>query len=197
MRIRLAEPGDGPRLAAIYAPAVVNSTISVEFVAPDGAEMTRRISDTLPRLPWLVAETDLVLGYAYASPHRLRAAYAWSAEVSIYIAPEAHHQGLGRALYTSLFNILRLQGYHTVFAGITAPNPASTALHASLGFALIGTYPRVAYKLGRWLDTRWYSLPLSEYPLEPPHPEPLPVVRERPGFAEALASGLGRWRPAR
>lgn len=190
MRLRLAVPADGPRLSAIYAPAVVDSTISVELEAPDGAEMSRRIAETTAKLPWIVAESDTVLGYAYASPHRVRAAYAWSAEVSIYTAPEAHRRGLGRTLYTSLFAILRLQGYHNAFAGITVPNPASMAFHRSMGFALVGTYPRVAHKLGRWLDTQWFSRGLGEYPLDPPLPQPLPAFLNTRRLQEALSSAV-------
>lgn len=194
-RIRLATPADGPRLAAIYAPSVVDSTISVELVAPDGAEMSRRIAETTTRLPWLVAEADQVLGYAYASPHRVRAAYAWSVEVSIYTASEAHRQGLGRALYTSLFTILTLQGYHNVFAGVTVPNPASGAFHESMGFRLVGIYPQVACKQGKWLDTRWFSRSLSDHPAEPSAPLPLPEAMHQAGFGSARDAGLPYWRP--
>src|SRR5512143_4314084 len=138
MIIRLATASDGQRLAEIYRPAVVDSTLSVEPVAPDAAEMPRRVLETLTVRPWLVAETDAVLGYAYAGPHRVRASYAWSVEVSIYADPARHRRGVGRALYTSLLAILRLQGYQNAYAGLTIPNPPSRALHQAMGFLLVG-----------------------------------------------------------
>jgi phosphinothricin acetyltransferase len=194
MLIRLALPSDGPRLAAIYQPAVVDSFLSIETTAPTGEEMTRRVVETTAVRPWLVAEDGLVLGYAYASPHRVRPAYGWSVEVSIYTAPEAHRRGLGRALYTSLFAVLRLQGYQNAYAGVTVPNPPSSAFHEAMGFELVGTYQRVGYKLGRWLDTRWYGIPLGDHLPDPAPPRPLPAVIGTEEFNRALLVGA---RPSR
>jgi phosphinothricin acetyltransferase len=196
MHIRLATSADGPRLAEIYRPAVVDSTLSVEPTAPDGPEMARRIVDTLIQRPWLVAETDSVLGYAYAGPHRVRASYAWSVEVSIYTDPARHRRGVGRALYTSLFSILRLQGYQNAYAGLTVPNPPSRAFHEAMGFRLVGTYPQVAYKDGRWLDLEWFGLALGPHALNPPAPRALPELVGTESFAEALQAGIQRATPA-
>jgi L-amino acid N-acyltransferase YncA len=195
MRIRLAVPSDGPRLATIYEPAVVGSTLSIELTAPDGAEMSRRVVETMAHRPWLVAEAESILGYAYASPHRVRLAYAWSVEVSIYTAPEAHRQGLGRALYTSIFAVLSLQGFQNAYAGVTVPNPVSSAFHEAMGFELIGTYRRVGFKLGHWLDTRWYGRSLGNHPLDPAPPRALPDVVGSPDFEDALQAGMTVWRP--
>lgn len=189
MRIRPATPADGSRLAEIYRPAVVGSTLSVEPVAPDGTEMARRVLDTVAHKPWLVAETDRVLGYAYAGPHRVRASYAWSVEVSIYTDPTAHRRGIGSALYASLFAILRLQGFQNAYAGITVPNPPSRAFHEAHGFRLIATYPRVAFKDGRWLDLQWFGLSLGNHPADPAPPRPLPDLLGTPEFEQALANG--------
>jgi phosphinothricin acetyltransferase len=194
MLIRLALPSDGPRLAAIYQPAVVGSFLSIETTAPTGEEMTRRVVETTAVRPWLVAEDGLVLGYAYASPHRVRPAYGWSVEVSIYTAPEAHRRGLGRALYTSLFAVLRLQGYQNAYAGVTVPNPPGSAFHEAMGFELVGTYQRVGYKLGRWLDTRWYGISLGDHLPDPAPPRPLPAVIGTEEFNRALLVGA---RPSR
>src|SRR5215475_6508541 len=109
--IRLAVPSDSIGVAAIYRPAVVDLPTSFELEPPDAAEMSRRIAKTLERFPWLVAEEDSrVVGYAYASPHRTRAAYQWSAEVSAYVDERAQRRGIGRALYEALFRVLVLQG---------------------------------------------------------------------------------------
>lgn len=190
-------PGDSerwPAAGAIYEPAVVESTLSLELTAPNGAEMGRRVAEITARLPRLVAEADTVLGYACASPHRVRSAYAWCVEVSIYTAPEAHRQGIGRALYTSLFSVLRLQGFQNAYAVVTVPNPVSNAFHEAMGFAFIATYPRVGYKLGRWFDTRWYGRALGQHPLDPPAPQSLPELLGSPALEEALRAGLPAWR---
>jgi phosphinothricin acetyltransferase len=196
MRIRLATAEDGPRLADIYRPAVVGSTLSVEPVAPDGAEMGRRVQETTRHKPWLVAEADTVLGYAYAGPHRVRASYAWSVEVSIYTDLGAHRRGIGRALYASLFAILRLQGFQNAYAGITVPNPPSRAFHQAHGFQLLGTYPKVACKDGRWLDLEWFGLALGPHPARPDPPRPLPDLLGSDAYERALLTGVaGRVRP--
>src|SRR5215210_66957 len=108
--IRLAMPRDGPALADIYRPAVTESSISFELDPPDAQEMARRAARVLERTPWLVWEQDgRVLGYAYASSHRDRAAYQWSVEVSAYVHAQARRIGAARMLYTSLFAALAVQ----------------------------------------------------------------------------------------
>jgi phosphinothricin acetyltransferase len=176
MKIRPADPdADATRIAQIYAPAVVGSTISFEEVAPDAAEMAKRMRTVLVRTPWLVAEEDArVVGYAYASPHRERASYRWSVDISVYVDPAFHGRGIGRALYDALLPILRRQRFVNVYAGIGLPNPASVALHESIGMTRIGVYERVGFKEGRWVDVAWYGFRLSEPAVSPP-PEPIPL----------------------
>lgn len=177
MRVRLADPStDAQRVAEIYRPAVEGSFISFEEVAPGTAEMTTRMRKVLERLPWLVAENDegSVIGYAYASPHRERPAYRWSVDISVYVDGSWQRRGVGRALYAELLSILRRQGYVNVYAGIGLPNPASVALHESIGMRRIGVYERVGYKLGEWRDVAWFGMRLAEpgYPLAAPLPRP-------------------------
>ncbi len=156
MTLRLATPDDAAAVAAIYAPAVTDSATSFEAVSPDAAEMAARIAATLPRYPWLVAESGgRVAGYAYAGLHRARAAYAWSAETSVYLAADAQGRGLGRTLMTALLEILRMQGFAVAYAGATLPNDASVGLHRALGFGDVGVFPRAGFKHGRWHDTWW------------------------------------------
>lgn len=189
-RIRLAVAGDGPALAAIYAPAVARPT-SFELQAPDGAEMARRVEKVTSRTPWLVCEVDgEVAGYAYAGPHRDRPAYQWSVEVSAYVSGDRQRQGIGRALYESLFAALALQGFRNAYAGITLPNPASVGLHTALGFTPVGVYRGVGYKAGMWHDVIWLERPLAGRTADPPPPRPLPEVWETAGFQEALRTGL-------
>lgn len=130
--IRLAEPGDGPALADIYRPAVTDCATSFELDPPDGDEMARRAVRCMERTPWLVYERDgVVIGYAYAGTHRERAAYQWSVEVSAYVHHAAHRQGIGRALYASLFAALVVQGFRR-----SAQNRSAGAMRSTV-FTLV------------------------------------------------------------
>src|ERR1051325_1805427 len=154
--IRLATEADAPALAAIYAPYVTESPISFELEPPSPAEMASRVLGVLETYPWLVYEAGgRVLGYVYGSKHAERAAYLWSVDVTVYVDPATQRQGVGRGLYTSLFNLLRLQGLHPAIAVIAVPNEASVGLHRALGFELVGTFRHVGFKLGRWHDVAY------------------------------------------
>jgi len=161
MRLRPARPEvDAARVAEIYRPAVEASYISFEEVAPTADEMAERMHRVLARLPWLVAEDEsgLVVGYAYASPHRDRATYRWSVDISVYVDPARHGRGIGRALYDALLERLRGQGFVNVYAGVTLPNPASVALHEKLGFKKVAHFAEVGRKLDRWVDVAYWQL---------------------------------------
>lgn len=158
MRVREATPADAPEIQAIYAPFVSDTAISFEEIVPDAAEMGRRIAAILPHYPYLVAEeAGAVIGYAYASQHRTRAAYRWSVDVTIYLAERARGRGVGRALYTPLLAAAAARGYHAAFAGIALPNAASVGLHEAMGFTPVGIYREVGYKFGRWHDVGWWQ----------------------------------------
>ena len=189
--IRLATERDAEEIAAIYAPNVTDSIISFELEPPSAEEMRRRIEVTLERYPWLVCERrGRVLGYSYAGAHGSRAAYRWSVDVSVYVHEEAHRTGVGRALYTSLFAALDLQGFYNAYAGATLPNPASVGLHESVGFRPVGVYRGVGYKLGAWHDVGWWHLPLRERGADPDPPAELSAVLGFQEWDAALASGL-------
>jgi phosphinothricin acetyltransferase len=191
--IRIAGPDDADLLARIYAPYVEQSAISFELEPPSPAELAGRIATTLSYAPWLVlADGPALLGYAYATKHRDRAAYRWSVDSSVYVGAAAKRTGVGRALYRSLFALLRLQGFHRVHAGITLPNAASVGLHESFGFEPVGIYRGVGYKAGRWHDVGWWQLSLEarvgEAPAPPP-PRSMAELRAHPHFLLALESG--------
>lgn len=170
--VRVATPADAGAIAAIYAPYVLETAISFEEEPPSGSEMASRIAATLPTHPFLVFEEGgRVLGYAYGSAHVPRAAYRWSANVSVYAAVDAHRRGIGRALYATLIATLRRQGFHSLFAGIALPNEKSVGLHETIGFAHLGTYREVGFKLGRWHDVGYWRLGLRD---GPPSAEPIP-----------------------
>jgi phosphinothricin acetyltransferase len=175
--VRLADPArDAGAVAAIYRAAVTDTIASFEEEPPPAAEMASRMEATLRRTPWLVAvdHDGGVAGYAYAGPHHPRAGYRWSVNISVYVAPTAHGRGVGRSLYRHLLDILRRQGFVNVYAGIALPNPASIALHESIGMRRIGVYAAVGMKFGRWIDVAWYGMRLSDVPGPPPEPIALP-----------------------
>ncbi len=173
VKIRVAMPSDGEAVAAIYAPIVRDTAISFEIVPPTAEAMTGRITRTLATHPWLVAERDgQVSGFAYAGLHRERAAYRWSVDVSAYVDAGARRTGIGRALYTPLFAILRAQNYRSAFAGIALPNEASVGLHEAMGFMPLGVYRNVGFKHGAWRDVGYWQLDLSGTPDAPQEPIP-------------------------
>src|SRR6476661_4536893 len=140
MTVRVATPSDAEAVLRIYSPAVINTAASFELEPPALDEMRQRIASILQRYPWLVFERDgEVLGYAYASEYRKRAAYQWSVEVSAYVDERARRLGVGRALYAELFSILKRLGYFNAYAVITLPNAASVRLHESAGLEYLGT----------------------------------------------------------
>jgi phosphinothricin acetyltransferase len=193
LSLRLACPDDAESIARIYAPNVAGSVTSFEQRPPSAEETGERVSATLQATPWLVCEDGgEVIGYAYASAHRERAAYRWSLDASVYVAPGARRRGVGRALYTSLFALVRLQGYYAVHAGITLPNVASVALHEALGFLPVGVFRAVGHKLGGWHDVGWWQLELAPRVGVPSEPRPLfDLEASAPGaFARAFAAGL-------
>jgi phosphinothricin acetyltransferase len=163
MRIRQAGTGSDARACArIYAPYVRDTAISFEDEPPDEVQMRRRIENVRARYPWLVAEQDgHVVGFAYASQHRERAAYRWAVDVAIYLDRGHRGRGLGRRLYESLFELLSAQGLRMACAGIALPNPASVALHEKLGFELVGVYRRIGWKFDAWHDVAWYQRELA------------------------------------
>jgi L-amino acid N-acyltransferase YncA len=190
--LRPAEKHDADAIAAIYAPIVRDTFISFETEPPSPAVMAERIATTQQRYPWLVATTgegagDAVVGYAYGSALRPRAAYQWSVEVTAYVAESARGQGVGRRLYRGLFTVLRAQGFHAAFAGVALPNDASVALHEAVGFEPLGTYREVGFKFGAWRDVGWWRLALADAATPPAELVSFPQLRETPAFARLLA----------
>jgi phosphinothricin acetyltransferase len=189
----MAHPGDASAIASIYAPSVTDAATSFELVPPSAEEIAARIAQILVHAPWIVfTRRGEVVGFAYASRHRDRPAYQWSVDTSVYVRAELCRAGIGRALYTSLLTLLRLQGFYAAHAGITLPNPGSVALHEAMGFRPIGAEPSVGYKLGAWHDVSLWQLALRERAAAPAPPLPLRDAEARPGWAEAL----GKTHPA-
>jgi L-amino acid N-acyltransferase YncA len=193
--IRMAKAGDAAQIAAIYAPVVRETAISFEIEPPDVEEMRDRIAQITGQYPWLVcAAGSEVMGYAYASAHRTRAAYQWAVDTTVYVHPGYRRRGVGRALYTALLGVLPLQGYYNAYAGIALPNPGSVGLHEAVGFAPVGIYRQVGYKLGRWHDVGWWGIALREH--ADPDGAPLPVtqIEGSPAWNKAIEQGLAQLR---
>jgi L-amino acid N-acyltransferase YncA len=189
--IRLAVPDDAEQIQAIYAPYCL-TPISFELAPPSVEEMRGRLVKVLGPYPWFVCEeSDQILGYAYATQRRERAAYSWSVDTSVYVRQERQRHGIGRGLYMSLLALLPLQGYVNAYAGVTLPNPASVGLHEAMGFELVGVYKQVGFKCGAWHDVAWFQRPLQGRPSEPPHLKRLKEIQQTAEWAEALSAGLG------
>jgi phosphinothricin acetyltransferase len=187
--IRLARPDDAADLRAIYAPAVA-TPISFEVEVPTEQEMRNRVLKTLKVYPWLVCEQgSRVVGYAYGSRHRQRAAYDWSVEVSVYVDKTIRRKGVGKALYLALFKALSCQGFYSAFAGITVPNPESVGFHESVGFRPIGIFHRVGFKAGAWHDVGWWELPLATQPMIPLAALSMDELLDSPAWQEVLRLG--------
>ncbi|OBQ86305.1 GCN5 family acetyltransferase [Mesorhizobium sp. WSM3873] len=183
LAIRAATAADLDRITEIYADAVTHGTASYELEPPSRAEMGDRF-DSLARggFPYLVAEREgVVLGYAYAGPFRPRPAYRFTVEDSVYVAPEAKGQGIGRLLMLALIEAARLAGFRQIVAviGDGHADSASVRLHERLGFRHAGRLEGSGYKHGRWLDTVFMQLPLNGGAEVPPDPESLPERRFR------------------
>ena len=186
--VRIAGGEDAEKLLAIYAPYVENTAITFEYEVPSIEEFRERIEHTLSRYPYLVAERGgEIMGYAYASAFKERAAYAWAVETSIYIRTDAKHLGLGKLLYNALEGALRLQNITNVNACIAHPTVTdeyltlnSEQFHEHLGYSFVGRFTGCAYKFGRWYDMVW-----MEKLIAPHDASPLPVT--------AAAALRARW----
>jgi L-amino acid N-acyltransferase YncA len=157
LAIRPAQLSDIPAITSIYAHAVAHGTASFELTAPDEPEMARRMDELVGKdFPYLAAEVDGVLGgYAYAGLYRARPAYRWTVEDSVYIAPDRHRRGIGRALLAALIETSEARGFRQMIAviGDSTKQAASIGLHEALNFRHAGILQHVGFKHGRWIDT--------------------------------------------
>lgn len=155
LTIKDATPDDAEAIARIYAPYVQDTIISFELTTPPADVIQQRMDDAHEALVALIDGT--VRGYAYASTHRSREAYARTAEVSVYVETGWGGRKMGTYLYSVLLDRLRRTGFHMALGGVTQPNEASVALHTSLGFELVGIYRDVGRKFDQWHDVAWYQ----------------------------------------
>lgn len=191
-KIRLATEGDSASILQIYAPFITDTAISFECQIPTLVEFSKRIFNVQKEFPWLVCEIDNnIVGYAYASRFREREAYSWSADFSVYIDPRFQRKSIGKALYFSLIELLKLQGYYNIFAGITLPNIKSISLHESFGFKAIGVYENVGYKFNSWHNVKWYGLNIKEHDQSPQKPKDFHEINNTNEFKVIIEKAEG------
>jgi L-amino acid N-acyltransferase YncA len=182
-KIRLATEADCAAILEIYAPFITDTFITFEYEVPTVTEFCKRITNIQRKYPYLICEINgSIVGYAYASQYKERAAYDWSADFSIYINPKYHGRRIGKALYFALFELLTLQGYYNIYAGIALPNIKSESLHQAFGFKPIGVYHNVGYKFGSWHDVKWFELKIQDHSQTPIKPKNINEVINTPEF---------------
>ena len=148
----------------IYSPYVADTVISFEITVPDKSEMKKRIKKLLANdFPYIVAENDrgTVVGYAYADKFGEREAYRYSFTISIYLDMEVQSKGIGQKLYDELEKRMKKMGIVQVLSAITGKNEKSLKFHEKNGFAKIGHFPNVGYKMGEWHDIIWMNKTIS------------------------------------
>lgn len=173
MAIRFANIQDVEEMRSIYAPYVERTTVSFEYTPPTPEAFAQRFQRTTQQFPWLVwEEAGILLGYAYADRPFEREAYAWCAEASVYLRPQAQRRGIGKKLYAALEEILTAQGYATVYAVVTSENAASLAFHEKMGYRHLASFPNCGFKQGHWLGVEWLEKRLKPVELPSKLPEP-------------------------
>lgn len=174
MHIRMARLTDAEALRSIYAPYVEKTAISFEYAPPSRQEFSRRMEGILTQYPYLVAEHEgRIVGYAYASSFKDRAAYAWAAELTVYVDETMHRRGIGKTLYAALEKVLAAQNILNAYACIAYPEEddeylsnTSVSFHQALGYRLIAEFSRCGYKFHRWYNVVWMEKFLGQHVAE-------------------------------
>lgn len=163
--IRPVVEDDAPAICAIYNHYIAHTSITFEQDPVDPSQMRQRIAEVTRNYPWLVAMLDQqLIGYAYATRWRSRAAYDHTAESTIYLAPDGVGRGLGLPLYQALMQELAGRGLHAVVGCIALPNAGSIYLHEKCGFEKVGHFPQVGKKFGQWIDVGFWQLSFPDAP---------------------------------
>ena len=170
--VRVATEADVPEILSIYAPYILNTTVTFEYTVPTEEEFLARFRAITARFSWLVWEEESrILGYAYASAPFERAAFGWCAEPSVYLHKDARGRGIGSKLYAVLEEILRQQGFQLSLAIITDENTASIRFHQRCGYRENTVMADCGFKFGRWLGITWMEKRLI--PVEIPKDSPV------------------------
>lgn len=187
----MARKQDVPGILDIYRPFILDTAITFEEEVPSTEEMWQRIQAIQVDHPFLVCIVDKqVAGYAYYSPYRSRASYRWAKEISVYINEKFYKLGLGRALYSVLFDIAREQGLFTMLAIITIPNMPSIHFHEKMGFSKCAEYKNIGFKMGHWQNVGWWQLTLFGEDRIPGEIVPFENIVKSPLFHEIINARL-------
>lgn len=175
--IRDALPEDANTLLTIYTPYVLNTPITFEVEVPTLSDFKERIHTISSKYPYFVAILNKrIVGYAYASTFKGRAAYDWSVETSIYVDEAFRGNGIGRVLYSALENALKKQHICNVCACIVYPNPPSITFHESFGYQTIAHFHKSGYKFNTWHDMIWMEKFINEHNIPPESFVPYPQL---------------------
>ena len=173
MAVRVAQKEDLSVILAIYSHYVETTAYSFEYTPPTLEMFTERFFRITAQFPFFVYEENgEILGYTYADLPFERAAYAWCAEPSVYLRPDAKGRGIGRKLYEALEQALSAQGYRVLYAIITTSNTDSIAFHKRMGYRHLADFPDCGLKFNRWHGITWMEKRLNvvEMPTEKPKP---------------------------
>lgn len=187
IEIRVASLDDAEEILNIYTPYILDTAITFEYDIPSLEEFRGRIAGTLERYPYYVAEAEgKIVGYAYASAFKGRKAYDWSIETSIYVEHGLQGSGIGRKLYEKLEEALKKQGIRNVNACIAYTENEdqyltndSMRFHEHLGYELVGTFHKCAYKFDKWYDMIWMEKMIAEHGEKPEDILAFPEIKER------------------
>ena len=187
--IRLASEADAEEILEIYKPYLKETSITFEYTAPSVCEFGKRIRDIGAFYPYLVCVSDgKIIGYAYSHRYQERAAYQWNAELSVYVDKAYMHCGIGKALYATLIEILKLQNIQNLYGNITLPNDYSVKLHENFGFHQMGIYQKTGYKNGAWRDVLLAEKSIGDHEVDP---KPIKSIKEID--EEVIAEILNRY----
>lgn len=160
--IRQASSADADGVCRIYNHYVQNTTVTFEQAPVSYSDMAARIAEvSAASLPWLVAERNgSIVGFCYASKWKVRAAYRYAVETTVYLAPDVLRTGIGTALYEELIGRLKDRGMHVAIGGIALPNEASIRLHEKLGFRKVAEFFEVGFKFDKWVSVGYWEIRL-------------------------------------
>lgn len=185
--IRLAKRGDAPGLLSIYRPYVLHTSFTPESEVPSLSTFREKIKEVNTVYPYLIClVNDQIAGYAYAHQYRQASGHQWSVETTIYCSPEFQGKGIAGVLYRTLFDILKLQGFINVFAGIILPNDKSVIFHKRFNFTQVGIFEKGILKAGIWHDVLWMQSALKDHTENPPLPLTLPEIVNTVSFRNIM-----------
>ncbi|MFT3950838.1 MAG: GNAT family N-acetyltransferase [Oscillospiraceae bacterium] len=185
IKIRPASVADTESLLAIYTPYVMETAVTFDYTVPSAAAFAAKMRKITEKYPFFVAEEDgQIVGYAYASAFKDRAAYNWTVETTIYLSQKSRGKGIGRTLYLALEDALKRQNVLNLNACIAVTTTedayltnASVYFHEKLGYRKVAHFSACGFKFGRWYDMIWMEKLLGAHTNAPTQFVPFPQVQ--------------------